>query len=391
MTGAMYAAVSGLKTHMSALNVIGNNISNVNTQAYKATRYTFSEALYTTTRSGSDGTETTGGVNPAQIGYGCSIGTIDLDMSTKTFTPTGLQMDCMIDGDGFFLVGDKTKTGVTNDMDLQGMMLTRLGNFEEKGGYIVDGDGQVVYGFLNVQRNTEGPYNPNATDGSQTLTLAPVLTPLRLPYAEVTTDPATGKATTRLYFPTVEAPADGATGGSTVEDNKPTDAGGGAGGGAAGGTGDEEEETAKRVHLVNMAIDKTGRITGMTADEQQVIIGYVAVGQVDSPNGVTHVDGRYYQSLGGAGNLHLTTVGGTLNFIPTAEGTSTVDGLTINSNLTVEGSGDTELINGGLEGSGTDLANEISNMIMIQRGYQANTRIVTVTDSMLEELVNMKR
>ncbi len=44
-----------------------------------------------------------------------------------------------------------------------------------------------------------------------------------------------------------------------------------------------------------------------------------------------------------------------------------------------------------MESSGTDLASEISNMIMIQRGYQANTRIVTVTDSMLEELVNMKR
>ena len=54
-------------------------------------------------------------------------------------------------------------------------------------------------------------------------------------------------------------------------------------------------------------------------------------------------------------------------------------------------SGTTKLISGGLESSGTDLASEISNMIMIQRGYQANTRIVTVTDSMLEELVNMKR
>ena len=49
------------------------------------------------------------------------------------------------------------------------------------------------------------------------------------------------------------------------------------------------------------------------------------------------------------------------------------------------------LITGGLESSGTDLATEISEMITTQRGYQANTRIITVTDSMLEELVNMKR
>ena len=57
----------------------------------------------------------------------------------------------------------------------------------------------------------------------------------------------------------------------------------------------------------------------------------------------------------------------------------------------ISSSGRTKVISNGLESSGTDLANEISNMIMIQRGYQANTRIVTVTDSMLEELVNMKR
>ena len=53
MTGSMYAAVSGLKAHMSALNVIGNNVSNVNTYGYKTTRYTFNEALYTTQISGS--------------------------------------------------------------------------------------------------------------------------------------------------------------------------------------------------------------------------------------------------------------------------------------------------------------------------------------------------
>ena len=70
MTGSMYAAVSGLRTHMSALNVIGNNISNVNTFGYKSSRYTFNEALYTTSRSGSNGTTEVGGRNPAQIGFG---------------------------------------------------------------------------------------------------------------------------------------------------------------------------------------------------------------------------------------------------------------------------------------------------------------------------------
>ena len=59
--------------------------------------------------------------------------------------------------------------------------------------------------------------------------------------------------------------------------------------------------------------------------------------------------------------------------------------------IPIEMTKNTELVPNGLESSGTELATEISNMIMMQRGYQANTRIITVTDSMLEELVNIKR
>jgi flagellar hook protein FlgE len=67
------------------------------------------------------------------------------------------------------------------------------------------------------------------------------------------------------------------------------------------------------------------------------------------------------------------------------EDNSDVDGMQIYN------AGTTQLITGGLEASTTDLATEITEMITTQRGYQANTRIVTVTDDMLEELVNMKR
>ncbi len=406
----MYAAVSGLKTHMSALNVIGNNISNVNTQAYKATRYTFSEALYTTSRSGSNGTDQLGGRNPAQIGYGCSIGTIDLDMSTKTFTPTGIQMDCMIDGDGFFLVGDKTKaTGVKTQSELEGMMLTRLGNFEEKGGYIVDGDGQVLYGFLAVKNPN---YQSNAADlpaGTNvedewipSTTLAALRLPQCVNYLKTITaendegETAEGEeaevktvSRTKVLFPTQQANGDvfdGTVGDLTEADRTEM------------GVGEDTALKAEQVSLSNMAIDETGRITGTTQDDQTIVIGYVAIGKVDSPNGVTHVDGRYYQALGGAGKLHLTSVGGTVVYkAPVANPDDAAGGgadgeeAAGGSEIDVISAGDTTIINGGLEGSGTDLATEISNMIMIQRGYQANTRIVTVTDSMLEELVNMKR
>jgi len=107
MTGAMYAAVAGLKTHMQNLNVIGNNIANINTAGYKAGRSVFQSALYTQIRGGSDGTTTAGARNPSQLGYGVSVGTVDIDMSTGSYNPTGKSTDCMLDGDGFFLVGDK--------------------------------------------------------------------------------------------------------------------------------------------------------------------------------------------------------------------------------------------------------------------------------------------
>jgi len=391
---------------MSALNVIGNNISNVNTVGYKATRYTFNEALYTTSRSGSNGTDTAGGRNPAQIGYGCSIGTIDLDMSTKTYTPTGLQMDCMIDGDGFFLVSDKTKqTGVKTQSELEGMMLTRVGNFEEKDGFICDGNGNVLYGFMAVKN----PYYkagadvtvPPGVDTESEWMPSTTLAALRLPNCINFTQAVTGDVTNAdgttesktTVVPRTTVLYANFTKGNVIDNNKKPEQAD-----MPEGTVEKVEDLeVERVSLSNLNIDEFGCITGMTQDDQSVVVGYVALGKVDSPNGVTHVDGRYYQALGGAGKLHLTSIGDTVSFKAgqTADGTGGTGGADADnandSEIDIIGAGDTALINGGLEGSGTDLATEISNMIMIQRGYQANTRIVTVTDSMLEELVNMKR
>ncbi len=404
MTGAMYAAVAGLRTHMSALNVIGNNIANVNTLGYKASRYTFNEALYSTSRSGSNGTATAGGRNPAQVGYGCSVSTIDLDASTKTYTPTGIQMDCMIDGDGFFLVSDKTKqTGVKTQSDLEGMLLTRLGNFEEKDGYICDGNGNVVYGYMAVKNENYGK-KPDEVEAGTNVTdewiPSTTLAALRLPNCvnylekvEEETEDVTGTGTAATTVKTVSRThviyAKQSDTNDSVYDvtDKP----------AATDLGlditKDEDKTAydalevERVALSNLSIDEFGCITGMTQDDKSVVIGYVAIGKVDSPNGVTHVDGRYFQALGGAGKLRLTSLGG--NVVYNAP-TRTAGGPEI-SELDIVSSGDTALVNSGLEGSGTDLATEFANMISIQRGYQANTRIITVTDTMLEELVNIKR
>ena len=137
-----------------------------------------------------------------------------------------------------------------------------------------------------------------------------------------------------------------------------------------------------------------GAIIGQCGNGQTVVVGYAAIATVASPDGVTHLGGPYYAALEGAGDIKVGAVGGIMA------------GKYLN-NKTVTGEGDdqtsppldealsktagTEIQGGGLEASTADVATEFSNMILTQRGYQANTRIVTVTDSMLEELVNMKR
>ena len=68
MTGAMYAAISGLKSHMNKLNVIGNNLANVNTYGYKSGRMVFQDSQNTTLKSGSNGTTSVDGRNPSQLG-----------------------------------------------------------------------------------------------------------------------------------------------------------------------------------------------------------------------------------------------------------------------------------------------------------------------------------
>ena len=100
MTGSMYSAVSGLKAHMSALSVIGNNVSNVNTLGYKATRYTFNEAIYSTTRDGSDGSVILGGRNPAQVGYGANMGGISALLTMINSCANGISVVNIDDGYG---------------------------------------------------------------------------------------------------------------------------------------------------------------------------------------------------------------------------------------------------------------------------------------------------
>ncbi len=431
MTGAMYAAIAGLRTHMQNLNVIGNNVANVNTTGYKSARSVFRTSIYTTLSGGSDGTATVGGRNPSQIGYGANMSSVDIDMSTGNYAVTGNPTDMMLDGDGFFLVGDKSIAqnfqGNESDVSmLTSLTLTRTGDFGFKAdGYLTDSKGNVVYGFLCTGVATEEDVVAKKAAKVGDPIFSDQLVPLRQP--RVWKD---DKGAMHIGYPRpgggVQGEVKNAAGDITTPadpgkgdfDKMVTDSKGNTDDGHLLDYGSYKDEQGNVVEskysmasFTNITVDNaTGMITASCGDlgGQIITIGCVAVGSVTNPNGVTQIGNTYYQAGEGAGDLVVNTLGGAgenmgiyyANGSLAYKGDANNHAGSVNMTATDENAidgcrlrtgGKTSIISGGLEMSKTDLAQEIANMIVTQRGYQANTRIITVTDSMLEELVNMKR
>jgi len=106
MSSSMSSAVSGLKNNQTGMNVIGNNISNVSTPGYKASRITFQDILSQTLQSASASSGTRGGTNPMQVGMGMAIASIDTIFTDGTPQPTGKGTDLAIQGSGFFILSN---------------------------------------------------------------------------------------------------------------------------------------------------------------------------------------------------------------------------------------------------------------------------------------------
>ena len=134
MVRSMYSGVSGLRSHQTRMDTIGNNIANVNTYGFKSARTTFRDIYYQNMRSSSAPTAGQGGMNASQVGYGSQVGSVDLMMSRSTFSMTDQTMDVAIDGDGFLQVMDSagntyyTRAGMLN-FDASGNLVDMQGNY----------------------------------------------------------------------------------------------------------------------------------------------------------------------------------------------------------------------------------------------------------------------
>ena len=308
MVKSMNAAIAGLKSHQTKMDVLSNNIANVNTWGFKSRTTNFQDALYSNSISGSAGKMENGkrgGINTSQIGYGNTVSSISTNFTTGSRQYTGNPLDCMIDGTAFFIVGPfrgnaagggaATATPIPVDkIGENGVFLSRVGIFQpDSNGYLVDNTGNYVYGF--------------AVDDTGAIKKNDELVPIRIP--------------------------------------------------------DDPNAAGTRLSIQTWTIGTDGTVVGVDDKNVPHTIAKIAVASVENPSGLEQNNGYLYKIGANAG---------TVKGMETTSATGTIQ-----SNF--------------LEMSNVDLASDIATMITTQRGYQANTKIITVTDEMLEQLVNMKR
>ena len=330
MLRSMDSAVSGLRAHQNKLDVIGHNIANVNTNGFKAQNYTFKDTMYQTSTASTNGTNTAGGVNAAQYGYGALMGVISMDMTASTPTYKG-GFNATIDGSGFFITNSQrldaqTVSGTADEGVLKSSSFgfTRVGQFNiDSNGYITDGNGNFVYGFR---------VNDDGTNQSTNLET------LRVPAGVLQ------KANGDYEITWADAPA-AAMEALDVQINK---------------MGDVQVS----LNIQYKTTDAAGKPT--TEEKTATItIGQVAIATFQNEEGLTKDGNGYYVSTP-SDNTGTCSAGR-------------------------PGAGRSKLMPGYLEASNVDMATEFSEMIMTQRGFQANSKIITVSDEILNDLINMKR
>ena len=159
MMRALFAGVSGLRNHQVRMDVIGNNIANVNTVAFKSSRVTFAESFNQLLQGATRPPANSGGRNPTQIGNGMNIASIDTKFTQGTLLGTGVKTDVAITGDAFFVAKGNGKT-----------LYTRAGNFQfdANGRLVAPSNGFIVQG---INADTLGNFSASSAVTDIDLTL----------------------------------------------------------------------------------------------------------------------------------------------------------------------------------------------------------------------------
>ena len=150
LTSALFTGLSGLDANQTWMNVVGNNIANANTTAFKSSRVLFSPQFYVTDSGGSAPNTNFGGANPSQRGLGAVVNSIQKNFAAGAIQPTGHNTDMAIEGDGFFIVKG-TDQVYTRDgsfsLNSANQLVSTSGDFVQ--GFGVDGNGNILPGQLH--------------------------------------------------------------------------------------------------------------------------------------------------------------------------------------------------------------------------------------------------
>ncbi len=412
MIRSMFSAVSGLRAHRTMLDVVGNNIANSSTAGFKSSSTVFEDVLSETVRSVGAGAEdgSTGGTNPSQIGLGVAVSRISTNFSQGALQSTGRQLDFAIRGDGFFVAeggGDRSYTRAGSmSLDAQGRLVTAGGDFVQ--GWTADAfgvvDSNTVIGQISVPIGTTAPPVATSTidlagnlpadaqigdsfvSGVQVFNSLGDTEMLGLNFEKTAANEWTVTAT------------DGSGTAVALTDSVLTfDANGQLAAPADGGidlaAGAIPGFDAITVNINSGIGDVTqfGELSTLAVADQN---GYGA-GILQSIS--MSQEGMLVGSFSNGVNRPLAQLA-IANFT-NPEGLektgSSMFAATINSGepqLSVAGNGGRGLIaSGTLEMSNVDLAEEFVTLITAQRGFQANSRVVTSSDEVLNDIVNLKR
>lgn len=448
MLRSLNSGVSGLRNQQIRLDVIGNNIANVNTIGYKAHRVNFQEQFSQTLRGGSAPSGALGGTNPTQVGLGVTVGSIDLVMGQGNLNPTGKSTDMAISGEGFFVISDGKQQVYTRDgsfdFDREGNLVKISNGYKVMGWNAI----QQTDGSFTVERSRPPEpltvpagvtLTPKATQnvriGSNLEALAPVLDPAEVDPAVIARSVAKSSITIfdskgNVHKGNIEftktainewkvafnadnpAEFDSAVTfpmdiGTLTFDNKgvfagfnvttplqlnPANAGDfdpidinlklGSVGDTAGMTqyNDPRTDLSKNFYnhtavmtdqdgyssgsLTGVAVDASGSIQGVFSNGRTRILGQVAVASFTNPVGLMVSGDNLFAATPNSGEPQVGTAG------------------TASRGLIAPGS---------LENSNVDLASSFADMIVAQRGLQSNSKIITTSDEVLQELMSLKR
>lgn len=430
MMRSLYSGVSGLKVHQTKMDVIGNNISNVNTVGFKASRVTFNELFYQTTQSatGPNQENGTGGQNAKQIGLGAALSSITVDVISEGGSQTtNRPFDIKINGSSFFIVESNGSTYFTKagnfGTDEAGNLVTDSGAYVM--GYVAPAPGQALqedelrplqiyssiytntepaatanasflgninkedsnfaaeppkpitrniyiydnlgyqYGVqVEISKVSDTEYNVEATGVYSGTTLLTGITATMA--GTLTFDEATGKLTAATEFDLEMSGSDSFTENPIkVDFSRITCYGTETTIDASRGNYNGEGTGKKVGVMTSVGIDSTGNIIAAYDNGDNEIIGQIAVANFDNPSGLEKVGQNMFRATLNSGEFKglgekITAAGGSFSA-------------------------------GVLEMSNVDLSTEFTDMIVTQRGFQANSRVITTSDTMLEELLNLKR